>query len=206
MVDDSMDKRAGEPGDPTNRGAALDAHHRGRADFALAAGADTDRSALAHFEEAITHDPKFGAAHAARARALIAIANQLAAVDKPQLLRDEAVEAARQSVVLAPELADTHSALAFALVSGRLDIQGARAPYEQSYALGRDDPDVLGRYALYCAHTGRLHDAETAIGQARDLDPRTPGPIGILALFSLWRGATPTLFLRWIVRWRSILG
>jgi TolB-like protein/tetratricopeptide (TPR) repeat protein len=154
--------------------AAFDAYLRGRADFALASGADTDHSALAHFEEAIAYDPKFGAAHAARARTLIAIANQLAAGEKRQLLCDEAITAARQSVVLAPELADAHSALAFALVSGRLDIRGARAPYERSYALGRGDPDVLGRYALYCAHTGRLHDAEAAIDQAKDLDPLNP--------------------------------
>ncbi len=158
----------------TTNVAAFDAFLRGRADFALAAGADTDRSALAHFEEAIAYDPKFGAAHAARARTLIAIANQLGTGDKRQRLCDEAIEAARQSVVLAPELADTHSALAFALVSGRLDIQGARAPYERSYGLGRGDPDVLGPYALYCAYTGRLHDAEAAIGQARDLDPLNP--------------------------------
>jgi tetratricopeptide (TPR) repeat protein len=105
---------------------------------------------------------------------LIAIANQLAAGEKRQLLCDEAIAAARQSVVLAPELADAHSALAYVLVSGRLDIRGARVPYERSYALGRGDPDVMGRYALYCAHTGRLHDAAAAIDQAKDLDPLNP--------------------------------
>jgi TolB-like protein/tetratricopeptide (TPR) repeat protein len=153
---------------------AFDAYLRGRADFALAAGPDTDHSALAHFEEAIAYDPKFGAAYAARSRTLIAIANQLAAGDKRKLLCDEAIAAAKQSAILAPELADAPSALAFALVSGRLDIQGARAPYERSYALGRGDPDVLGRYALYCAHMGRLRDAEAAIDQARELDPLNP--------------------------------
>jgi TolB-like protein/tetratricopeptide (TPR) repeat protein len=162
-----------QPGETTNI-AAFDAYLQGRADFALAAGEDTDHSALTHFEEAIAYDPNFGAAYAARARTLIAIANQLAAGEKRQLLCDEAIAAARQSVVLAPELADAHSALAFALVSGRLDIRGARAPYERSYVLGRGDPDVLGRYALYCAHTGRLHDAQAAIDRARDLDPLNP--------------------------------
>ena len=203
MVDDGTDQRSFEGCDDLNRGptlpdrtvnaapikqaegttniAAVNAHLRGRAEFAQVAGVDTDRSALAHFEEAIAYDPKFGAAHAARARTLIAIANQLAGADKPQLLRDEAIAAAREAVDVAPDLADAHSALAYALVSGRLDIQGARTPYERSYALGQREPGVLRRYALYCAHTGRLRDAEVAIDQAKDLDPldaRTHWAIG----------------------------
>jgi tetratricopeptide (TPR) repeat protein len=196
MGTEGTGERRGERDNPVNQGAALtgeaakttaimqaagttdfaafDAYLRGRADFALATGADTDNAALAYFEEAIARDPNFGAAYAARSRTLIAIANQLVAGEKRQLLCDEAIAAARQSIVLAPELADAHSALAYALVSGRLDIRGARAPYEQSYVLGRGDPDVVGRYALYCAHTGRLHDAEAAIDRAKDLDPLNP--------------------------------
>src|SRR5215469_4901550 len=158
----------------TTNVAAFDAYLRGRADFALAAGPDTDHSALAHFEEAIASDPKFGAAYAARSRTLVAIANQMAAGDERQPLYDQAIAAAKQSIVLAPDLADAHAALAGALVSGRLDIRGARTPYERSYALGRGDPDVLGRYALYCAQTGRFRVAEAAIRQARDLDPLNP--------------------------------
>jgi TolB-like protein/tetratricopeptide (TPR) repeat protein len=167
--------------------AAFDAYLRGRADFALAAGPDTDRSAFAHFEEAIAYDPKFGAAHAARSRTLVAIANQQAAGGERQLLYDQAIAAAKQSIVLAPDLADAQSALAFALVSGRLDFRGARTPYERSYALGRGDPDVLGRYALYCAQTGRLRDAQAAIQQARTLDPLNPRTyldIGFIQFFA----------------------
>ncbi|HEY2009587.1 MAG TPA: winged helix-turn-helix domain-containing protein [Rhizomicrobium sp.] len=171
----------------TTNVAAFDAYLRGRADFALAAGPDTDHSALAHFEGAIAYDPKFGAAYAARSRTLVAIANQQAAGGERQLLYDQAIAAAKQSIVLAPDLAAAHSALAFALVSGRLDFRGARTPYERSYALGRGDPDVLGRYALYCAQTGRLRDAEAAIRQARDLDPlnpRTYFDIGYIQFFA----------------------
>ena len=147
----------------TTNVAAFDAYLRGRADFALAAGPDTDHSALAHFEEAIASDPKFGAAYAARSRTLVAIANQMAAGDERKPLYDQAIAAARQSIVLAPDLADAHAALAGALVSGRLDIRGARTPYERSYTLGRGDPEVLGRYALYCAQTGRFRAAQAAI-------------------------------------------
>ena len=187
MGNEGTGETSGERGSPVNRGAAppimqaagtthvaaCDAYLRGRAVLAEAAGVDTDTSALDHFDKAIAHDPKFGAAHAARARTLIALANQLAGGEL-QRHRDEAIAAARQSVILAPELADAHSALASALVSGRLDIRCARAPYEQSYVLGRLDrshPGVLRRYALYCAYTGRLDDAEKAIDQAKDFDP-----------------------------------
>jgi tetratricopeptide (TPR) repeat protein len=158
----------------TTNVAAFDAYLHGRADFALAAGDDTDRSALAHFNDAIAEDPKFAAAYAARSRTLAAIANQQTAGDQQQLLYDQAIATAKQAVVLAPNLADAQSALAFALVSGRLDIRGARAPYDRSYALGRGDPDVLGRYALYCANTGRFNEAEAAIRLATDLDPLNP--------------------------------
>ena len=196
MGNEGTGETSGERGNPVNRGAALTgevakttpimqaagttriaavaAYDAGRADFAKVAGVDTDHCALEHFDKAIAHDPKFGAAHAARARTLIAIANQSAGGDKPQLLRDEGIAAARQAVALAPELADAHSALASALVSGRLDIRSAREHYEKSYVLVRRQSGVLRRYALYCAYTGRPEEAEKAIDQAKKLDPEDP--------------------------------
>ena len=194
MGNESTGETSGERGNPVNRGAALigevakttpmqaagttrvaaiAAYDAGRADFAKAAGVDTDHRALEHFDKAIAHDPKFGAAHAARARTLIAIANQSAGGEL-QRQREDAIAAAEQSVALAPELADAHSALASALVSGRLDIHGAHFHYEQSYDLVRRQSGVLRRYALYCAYTGRPEEAEKAIDQAKKLDPKDP--------------------------------
>jgi tetratricopeptide (TPR) repeat protein len=37
--------------------------------------------------------------------------------------------------------------------------------------MGTGDAAVLGRFALYCAHTGRTADAEAAMRPALDLDP-----------------------------------
>lgn len=158
----------------TDNVAAFDAYLRGGAAFALAAGPDTDREALRDFENAISADPGFAAAHAARSRTLVAIANEDVQGPERRALYDAAIEAARKAVLLAPDLANAYSALAFALVSGRLDIKGARAPYERSYALGPGEPDVVARYALYCAQTGRIPEAETAIAQAETLDPLNP--------------------------------
>ena len=53
-------------------------------------------------------------------------------------------------------------------------MRGAAAPYERSFALGQGDPDVLGRYALYCANMGQFERAEAAVGRAVALDPLNP--------------------------------
>lgn len=151
--------------------SAFDAYLRGRAAFALASGLATDREALARFEEAIARDPRFAAAHAARSRTLTAIANMQPQSPERRSLYDAAIAAARRAVELAPDLADAHSALGYVLVKGRLDIRGARDPYQRSYELGRGDPDVLGRFALYSANNGRFKEAEAAVAQATELDP-----------------------------------
>lgn len=159
----------------TSNVAAFDAFLRGKAAYALAGGADTDRQALADFEEAIAADARFAAAHAGRARTLAALANGYAQGGaQRQAMYDQAIAAARQAVALGPDLAEAHSALGFILVSGRLDIRGARAPYERSYQLGQGDPDVLSRYAMFIGQTGHLDVADTAIGRANTLDPLNP--------------------------------
>lgn len=151
--------------------AAFDAYLRGRAAFALASGLETDREALARFDEAIDRDSKFAAAHAARSRTLTAIANTQPQGAGRRTMYDAAIAAAHRAVALAPELADAQSSLGYALVKGRLDIRGARAPYERSYQLGRGDPDVLGRFALYSANIGSFPQAEAAVALATGLDP-----------------------------------
>lgn len=154
--------------------AAFDSYLRGRAAFNLAESEETDREALARFDEATATDPKFAAAQAARSRSLAVIANQYAMGAERRAGYEDAIAAARRAVALAPKLADAQSALGYALFNGRLDIRAARAPFDQSYALGRGDPDVLGRFALYCARTGRFGEANVAISQAAELDPLNP--------------------------------
>jgi tetratricopeptide (TPR) repeat protein len=81
------------------------------------------------------------------------------------------VSAARTAVALAPELADAQSTLGFVLFQGRLDVRGAREPYELSRTHGSGDATVMGRFALYCAYTGRGAEAVPAMRQAVGLDP-----------------------------------
>ena len=57
------------------------------------------------------------------------------------------------------------------LFSGQLEIKGARPSYEQAFALGRGNADVVLLYALYCSRAGRANEAHAAIGRALALDP-----------------------------------
>ena len=154
--------------------AAYEALQRGNRLYSIAAGEPEDRAAAAAFEQAISLDPKYGAAHAARARALTAIANNFAQNPERRELYDEAIKSANIAVNLAPDLADAHSALGYALSSGRLDLKGARAPFDRSYELGKGDADVLYRFAVFSARIGRFDEARTAIERASALDPLNP--------------------------------
>ena len=158
----------------TTNAKAFDAYLRGRALFNLAESETTDRAALAQFDAAIAADPGFAAAHAARSRALTIIASQYVDAHSMRAVYEQAIAAAEVAAALAPELADAHSALGFAVSHGRLDMRAARAPYDLSYVLGQGDAPVMVRFALYCAMTGRHSEAVQSMARALELDPLNP--------------------------------
>ena len=158
----------------TTNAKAFDAYLRGRALFNLAESETTDRAALAQFDAAIGADPEFAAAHAARSRALTIVASQYVDAHSMHAVYEQAIAAAEVAAALAPELADAHSALGFAVSHGRLDMRGARAPYDLSYVLGQGDAPVMVRFALYCAMTGRHTEAVQSMTRALELDPLNP--------------------------------
>lgn len=162
---------AARPIGGTSNVAAYDDYLRGRDLYALARDEASDRAALASFDAALRHDPGYGAAHAARSRVLAVIGNQYADPAERSLLYENAIAAANRAVALAPQLADAHSALGFALQNGRLDMKAAQAPFDRSAELGQGDADVLSRFALFCARTGRFDEARRTIQRAITLDP-----------------------------------
>jgi TolB-like protein/DNA-binding winged helix-turn-helix (wHTH) protein/Flp pilus assembly protein TadD len=162
-------KRGSATGGTTNV-IAFDAFLQGKALFEQGIDEASDRAALARFDAAIAADPEYGQAHAARARTLTVIGNQYAEGGDRRALFDTALAAANRAVALAPDSADAHSALGFVLFNGRLDARAARTPYDRSYALGGGDADVIGRYALFCARTGRFDVARTAMARSGALD------------------------------------
>ena len=150
---------------------AYDAYLRGKDLFDRAADEAGDHAALNSFDRAVAADPRYAIAHAARARSLTVIGNQYDQGGQRRARYDSAIAAARRAVALAPDVAETQSALGFALFYGRIDARAARQPYERSYALGRGDADVLSRYALFSARCGRIDAARPAIARAATLDP-----------------------------------
>jgi TolB-like protein len=153
---------------------AFDAFLRGQALYNLAADEATDLAALAQFDAAIALDPGYAAAHAARARSLISFANIYGAAGETAAMYDKAIAAAELAVQLAPEFAEAHSTLAFALFQGRLDARAARLPFERSHALGSGEATVLARWAQFCARTGRHAEAAEAMRRALLRDRLNP--------------------------------
>lgn len=177
MVADAMSVRVATaepaPGGTTNV-AAYENYLQGLALFNLAKDEASDRAALDHFEMAISADPKFALAHAARSRSLAVMAGEHATADQVKPLYSEAMGAARRSVELAPNLAEGHLALAYATFAGMLDIRGAWPSYQRAYRLGFGNADVALLYALYCSRAGRPGDAQAAVERAVLLDPLNP--------------------------------
>ncbi len=154
--------------------AAYDAFLRGRALFNGDAGESADRAALARFDEAISLDPGFAAAHAARSRSLAGIASLYAKADRIVDTYGAAVAAAQRAVALAPDLAAAHLALGYATLNGFLDFRGSRTAYDRAFALGQGDADILLMYAYFTAKAGRGEDARRVIVHAEQLDPLNP--------------------------------
>ncbi|WP_179041366.1 TIR domain-containing protein [Sphingobium lactosutens] len=151
--------------------AAFDSYLHGMALYNLAADERSDRGALAAFDRAVSIDPAYAAAHAARSRALTVIGSSYASGKELARYFDEAIAAARKAIQLAPSLAEGHSALGFILSNGRLDLAGARQPYEKSFELGYGNAAILGSFALYAAFIGTFDDARKATARATRLDP-----------------------------------
>lgn len=155
----------------TEDAIAFDEYLKGEGLYASALSEEADLAALASFERAIERDPKFGAAHAARARALTVLGNTSDDVAKARRYYDSAQQAARRAIETGAASADAHSTLGYVLFQAQLKVADAQTPFERSYDLGRGDAVVLARYAAYAASTRQFAKAKRAVERARELDP-----------------------------------
>lgn len=151
--------------------AAYEAFLRGQELYDAGSGESGDREALAKFEEALAIDPRYAAALAGKSRALALIGNLYASPAQRDDVYGRAVAAAKEAVEIAPEFADGHSVLGFALAMGQLDMKSARQPYQRSYELGAGDADILSRYAIFRSRMRDAAAAQSAIENAAGLDP-----------------------------------
>lgn len=152
---------------------ASQAYHQARSLYDAGGDEPSLRQAVGLYEQAVALDPNYADAQAGRARTLMAIANQFATGATRRSLSDQGLAAAEAAARLAPDSADAQAALAFARM-GRLDIKGARGPYERAGALGAGDADRLVGFGAYEARIGRFELALPALRRAVLLDPLNP--------------------------------
>lgn len=166
-----QDKAAADTLGGTQSVAAFDAYLRGRELYEAGIDEAGDRAALAYFERAISLDPAYAGAHAARSRALMVIANLYD--DEAQRTQHvaDAVTAAQKATSLAPAFAEGFSALGFAQSIGKLDMRAAAAPYARSFELAPGDADILARYGTFLSRLRKDAEAKSAIAHAAQLDP-----------------------------------
>lgn len=169
VTPETAEERRAASGDTTDI-EAFDAFLQGHALYAKSSDEATDREALALFDAAIAKDPGYAAAHVARALTLTTLGNQYDSVARRDGMYDQAVDAAKRAIALAPKYAAAYSILGFVLFQGRLDARAALAPYRVSSQLGPGEATVQARWAQYCARTGREREATGAMERALSRD------------------------------------
>jgi Tfp pilus assembly protein PilF len=150
---------------------AYDAFLRGLELYEAGIDENSDRAALALFEEAIRLDDRFAAAHAMRGRTLALLGNLYAGSEDRADTYGAAAESAQRAIEIAPEFPNGHAVLGFVMANGQLDMRSAVAPYDRAFELGNGDANILSHFAIFRSRVGDPERARRAIERARVLDP-----------------------------------
>ena len=159
-----------ELGGPRNP-AAFDAYLR--ALKAVGSRRDTKDlpTAIAAYTEAIRLDPHYALAFAGRSIALSTYAGEAETAAAAREGYDKAQADAREALVLAPDLAQAHLALAFVSEQGALDFTQASEAYERALALAPGNAEVVRVSGLFAALMGHFDVGVVAARRAVVLDP-----------------------------------
>jgi serine/threonine-protein kinase len=154
----------------TRNPAAFDAYLRGLKAFNTAHDAKDDLTAIAEYSEAIRMDPAYALAFAGRALVLSAYAREFAT--GPAIGEDfnKAKADAYKAIALAPELAQSHLALA-RFLEDSLGFAQANEEYQRAAALAPGNAQVLRDYGRFAAFMGRFDAGIAAARRAVVLDP-----------------------------------
>ena len=128
------------------------------------------QSAVAAYTEAIRADPDYALAYAGRSLAFADFARALVAGPGVSDYFNKAQSDARKAIALAPDLADSHLALAN-FFAGSLELTGALQEYERALALAPGDARVLREYGAFAALIGRTEAGLAAAHHLLVLDP-----------------------------------
>jgi TolB-like protein/Tfp pilus assembly protein PilF len=158
----------------TRNPAAFDAYLLGSKALGAYHDQRDEQAAIRMYTEAIRLDPNYALAFAARSIAYTSFAwheNDLSAVRKAN---EEAQADAHHAIMLAPELAEGHLALAVFLQSGPLDFPRASEAYERARALAPGNPEVLRQSGMFAVLMGHFDAGVSALRRAVMLDPLNP--------------------------------
>jgi TolB-like protein/tetratricopeptide (TPR) repeat protein len=164
----------------TRNPAAFDAYLRGAKAVSSRHEAKDIPAAIAAYTEAIRLDPHYALAFAGRSMALSDYAAEAATQAAAREGYDKAQADARQALKLAPDLAQTHLALAAVLEVGNLDFTQASEAYERALALAPGNAQILRDSGEFAALMGHFDAAVAAARRAVVLDPLARGSHFIL--------------------------
>ena len=159
----------------TRNPAAFDAYLRGSKAFSTYHDSKGLETTIAAYTEAIGLDPNYALAYANRSLALSRYAAGLASVPVVRESFDKAQSDARKAIVLTPDLAEGHLALARYFQTGALDFTRADEEYERALALAPGNARLLRLYGFFAVLMGRTEAGIAAARRAVVLDPLNAG-------------------------------
>jgi TolB-like protein/Flp pilus assembly protein TadD len=151
----------------TRNPAAFDAYLRGSKALFTRSDIKDVPNGIAAYTEAIQLDPSYALAFAYRSFALTTYGAEAGTRED----FEKAEADARRAITLAPDLAEGHAALGYALANWPLDFARAKEAYDRAKALAPGNAEVLLATSTF---DGFMGDFETAISAARRavvLDP-----------------------------------
>ena len=128
------------------------------------------QSAVAAYTDAIHADPDYARAYAGRSLAFTDFARALVAGPGVSDYFNKGQSDAHKAIALAPDLADSHLALAN-YFAGSLELAGALREYERALALAPGDARVLREYGAFAVLIGRTEAGLAAARRLLVLDP-----------------------------------
>ena len=154
----------------TRNPAAFDAYLRGAKASSSRRDSKDLPAAIAAYTEAIRLDPHYALAFAGRSIAFSDVAAEAETVAAIRESFDKAQADAHQALILAPDLAQAHLALAF-VWENTLDSMHANDEYERALALAPGNAEVLRLSGTFAASMGHFDAGLAAARRAVVLDP-----------------------------------
>ena len=152
----------------TRNPAAFDAYLRASRAYWDASDNRDVTKAVAGFADAVAQDPDYALAHVALSIALLATAQSDLRLGHSNL---EAAQAeALKAAQLAPQLGESHLALAYVALSS-LDLAGAEREFERATALAPGSERILRGYSAFASGIGHFESGIAAARRAVELNP-----------------------------------